>query len=634
MECVNLLIVGAGWHGLAMAKTYVEATMNIAQAARQEDVTDVNLVIVDAAQSIGGTWACERLYPGLKTNNSAGSYEFSDYPMDQKKYTLKPGQHIPGPTVHQYLSDFADHYELTPHIRLRTSVDSATLQPDSSWLVKYSTYDRVVNADDHIREIRRTGQLTARKLVLATGLTSEVYVPQFPGQDTFRGNLFHSKHLKDQDDVLSTSRCVVVIGGNKSAWDVCYRAAQFGAQVHMVMRPSGGGPSWVWRPIRVGSLFQTSLSRMSLTRLFTWFDPYPFGPVGKIARWFLHRTLFGRMICWLFWAFLDRYVCTVNRYATKDNVSLMRPWTSTFWMGNSLSIHNYETDWFQLVKEGRIIPHIADVEFLDEKNIHLSDGSTIEAHILVACTGWKSIPTIKFHPRRLQQELTLAIGAGGSKRGDFQEDDRESVQTAPFMNPQVTHELENAKEKIIQARKEILELCPELTSKPIRKLPVEASSSYGQEKPDSVSLGLYRYMVPPFQTFLENRNIAFIGAHMSIHAVMLAQVQALWITAFFQDKIGSLEIKDVAYETLIHSQYERIRRPQEAGGSGERFPDLVFDSLPYVDMLLEDLGINTRRKNSWFEDLFQSYTLSDYRGLVKEWLGRPIGAVRKGNDYM
>ena len=40
---------------------------------------------------------------------------------------------------------------------------------------------------------------------------------------------------------------------------------------------------------------------------------------------------------------------------------MLRPWTSMFWMGNSLSNHNYETNWFDLVKEGRIVVHHADV---------------------------------------------------------------------------------------------------------------------------------------------------------------------------------------------------------------------------------------------------------------------------------
>ncbi len=116
-----------------------------------------------------------------------------------------------------------------------------------------------------------------------------------------------------------------------------------------------------------------------------------------------------------------------------------------------------------------------------------------------------------------------------------------------------------------------------------------------------------------------------IGAHLSIHAVMVAQVQALWITAFFEDKVPGLHRRDpdavarLRYEMFIHSEYERLRHPSEAGGSGERCPDLVFDSIPYVDMLLSDLGLRTKRKGSWWKEVVEPYHLDDYRGLVREW---------------
>jgi len=54
-----------GFHGLSMAKTYLEASPSS------------RLLILDSASSIGGDWASHRLYPGLKSNNILGTYEFS-----------------------------------------------------------------------------------------------------------------------------------------------------------------------------------------------------------------------------------------------------------------------------------------------------------------------------------------------------------------------------------------------------------------------------------------------------------------------------------------------------------------------------------------------------------------------------
>ena len=68
-DLYDLVIIGAGVHGLAMAKTYLEVN--------PKD----KVQLLDSQASIGGVWAKERLYPGLKTNNMIGTYEFSDFPM-------------------------------------------------------------------------------------------------------------------------------------------------------------------------------------------------------------------------------------------------------------------------------------------------------------------------------------------------------------------------------------------------------------------------------------------------------------------------------------------------------------------------------------------------------------------------
>jgi hypothetical protein len=69
----------------------------------------------------------------------------------------------------------------------------------------------------------------------------------------------------------------------------------------------------------------------------------------------------------------------------------------------------------------------------------------------------------------------------------------------------------------------------------------------------------------------------------------------------------------------LHSMYGEIRRPRITGGAGRRYPDLVFDSLPYIDALLRDLGVSARRKSSLLKEIFEPYRLKDYQGLVEEW---------------
>ncbi|KAK4153328.1 hypothetical protein C8A00DRAFT_43752 [Chaetomidium leptoderma] len=556
METVDLLIVGAGWHGLAMAKTYLEAHTDPAPKPR--------VLIVDESASIGGTWAAERLYPNLKTNNVVGSYEFSDFPMCLDRYGLGPGQHIPGEVVHQYLCDFAAHFHLDPLIRLRSKVDAVTLQDDNagSWIVDYTTTISSEQQQHH--------KLLAHKLVIATGVTSTPNLPHLPGQSTFTGTVFHAKDLHSQTTTTTETKnsTVIVLGGNKSALDVCYHYAAHtptnNTKVHLVLRPTGGGPGWVWRPLLNGRM---SLARLSSTRAFTLFDPAPFGGGHTTLRRMLHGSVLGRWVVGLFWAVLGWLVSAAVGYGD-EALRMLRPWTGVFWMGNSLSVHNYDGDWFGMVRGGRVEVHHAEV---------------VGADTVVCCTGWECAPTMEFRPD----------GVGSLKGGD---------------------------RALIEYVREGL----------VRRQP-------GGEVDVQTPYRLYRFLVPPSPRFLEKRNLAFIGAHRSVHAVVVAQCQALWITAFFQDRLPSLRSLDpetARYETFWHTEYERLRRPRQSGGSGARFPDLVFDSIPYVDMLLEDLGMRTLRKKTLWGNVFEPHTPRDYRGLTQEWIqGRsPPGGGHVGEE--
>ena len=622
MDRVSLAIIGAGrnfmsddsachtklrfwfqgWHGLIMAKTYHEAEPG------------AHIRILDSASTLGGVWSEERLYEerlskcaricsftetgiqGLKTNNVVGSYEFSDYPLRPNRYGLRPGQHIPGTAVHQYLNDAADYFNITRFLQLQTKVISATLNADGTWLISYSN------------NIAQTShQIIAEKLVIATGLTSEPHVPYFAGQKSFQRPILHSKQLKARSQELAAAKTAVVLGGNKSAWDVCYGVASRGRQAHMVLRPSGGGPSWIWS-LRLWP-FNTTISPLSSTRFFSLFDPWPFDNhsfLGKLRRVF-HASFLGRWITMCFWYLLGRLVRGQYEYDSNPNIQKLAPWYSLYWMGNSLGVHNYDSDWFELARQGNIQVHIADVQALSEHSVQLSDGSNIDTDALVCCTGWKAEPPIKFFP----SELIRHMGIPGS--------------------------LQAPREVMHKVRVQIIDQRPFLETQAIRTSVVQLSnvdqdSKSGQSSPYS----LYRYVVPCHPDFMKAKNLAFMGMHLSVHAVMVAQAQAIWITGFFGNEITKLSPEnfsqlDVEYETAFHVEYERLRRPRAAGSHGAGFPDLVFDSVPYVDLLLRDLGLETKRKPGWFSDLFTPYRLQDYRGLVQEWnaVRRPKNSVQK-----
>ena len=138
---------------------------------------------------------------------------------------------------------------------------------------------------------------------------------------------------------------------------------------------------------------------------------------------------------------------------------------------------------------------------------------------------------------------------------------------------------------------------------------------------------LWRGMVPPGQACGGERNLVFLGVVSNAHSALRCEISSLWAYAWLNKRrdeparalsSGSDE-SDIYYETALLSRFGHWRYPY---GYGARFPDFVFDSVPYLDLLVHDLGLNHWRKGwGWVGEVFGgSYGQRDYRGLVTEWL--------------
>lgn len=80
-----------------------------------------SLLVVDGASDIGGTWAEDRLYPNLLSQNSYGLYEYSDMSLAESVATEgeEPEQQfIPGWKINRYLHTWVGKWQLRDHIRL------------------------------------------------------------------------------------------------------------------------------------------------------------------------------------------------------------------------------------------------------------------------------------------------------------------------------------------------------------------------------------------------------------------------------------------------------------------------------------------------------------------------------------
>ncbi|KAG6096014.1 hypothetical protein E4U30_001829 [Claviceps sp. LM220 group G6] len=568
----DLIVIGAGWFGLAAAKTYLE--LHPLQS----------ILVLDQDSSCGGTWSRNRVYPGLHSNNLRGGYEFPDFPMSEAVYGVREGEHIPGEVLHRYLTDFAAAHGILERTRLGVHVGTVE-ETETGWKVHVSPS----LMPEKTQEVLRT-----KRLIIATGMTSQPNMPRFPGQETFTAPLFHVKELGQQSSVVQSCTRAVVVGAGKSAYDCAYALATGArySRVELVVRPGGQGPVWLC-PAYVTPL-KRKLEALLHTRLLTWFSPCPWGSEdssSRLPRRWLHGTAPGRLLTRAVWAALGSDVVRANGYRRHVELRKLQPWRSIFYTGSALGIHNYARNIHHLVRQGRIKVHISDVACLRGREVLLTDGTSLDGvDALVCATGWTKQCPIRF----------ISADPAPSSYRDA-------------LSPETMQEL------AFEADDSILASFPMLRD--------SHTSKIGDGANQGGPLRNYRFIVPINATRLSRRTLAYAGMLSSVSTPIIATVQALWICAFFDGKLARAPPPEpvwgpahdaLAREVMLHTQFGRWRYP--CGRYGAAVPDLALEALPYVDLLLNDLGVQPWRKGSWIRDLLEGYGPGDYAGLIQEWL--------------
>jgi cation diffusion facilitator CzcD-associated flavoprotein CzcO len=180
---VGVAVVGTGFSGLCVAIKLLEDGNS-------------DFVVFERAGRVGGTWR-DNTYPGAECDIRANlySYSFAPNPDWSKAYGTRE-------ELDHYLSDCAERFGVTPHIRFDHAVESA------AW-----------NADTQRWEIHTSqGMFTAKVLVSGMGYLSEPRIPDIAGLDDFDGPVFHTASW--DHDVELTGKRVAVIGTGASSVQV------------------------------------------------------------------------------------------------------------------------------------------------------------------------------------------------------------------------------------------------------------------------------------------------------------------------------------------------------------------------------------------------------------------------------
>ena len=225
----SVVIIGAGWYGIAAAKTYLQFDPSI------------SLTVLDADSSIGGVWGSSRIYPGLIADSPAGLFEFSDMSMSQEM-GVEEWSDLSGDTVQQYLEHYARKFGVLQRCRFVAKVTRIG-RDGRKWNihVKFG----VANPNEEI--------ISCDKLIVATGLTSKSQLPHIDSSK-FQGKVLHSRDLGRWHHYLTSSavKRIAVVGGNKSAVEAVTMCGMAGKTVTWLMRKEGKGPGILFTTRRNG----------------------------------------------------------------------------------------------------------------------------------------------------------------------------------------------------------------------------------------------------------------------------------------------------------------------------------------------------------------------------------------------
>jgi len=286
----------------------------------------------EASDRVGGNWVYKNAngmsaaYRSLHINTSRERMEYPGFPMSEGYPDFPHHTHIAA-----YFEAYVDRYGFRDRITFRTRVERA--EPEAGgWHVTLDTgetrdYDVLLVANGHHWDARRPD-------------------PAFPGAERFEGVQMHSHEYLGDDPELLRDKSVVVLGMGNSAMDIAVEAS-FSARATYLAARRG---AWVIPKY----LFGKPLDQYAAS------PKVPFAIRRKVMQTLL-RIQVGDM---------ERYGLPAPDHAFGD----AHPTISD--------------DVLSRIAHGEIAPK-PNIARLTERTVVFTDGSEVEADVVVYCTGYK-----------------------------------------------------------------------------------------------------------------------------------------------------------------------------------------------------------------------------------------------------
>ncbi|KAI1878294.1 uncharacterized protein JN550_000476 [Neoarthrinium moseri] len=556
-EQVDCVVVGTGWTGLISAKTYLDFE------------PQANLILIDNGESIGGSWRIERIYPSLYAQVKYGQFEYSFFPM--RREGISDDGYIPGDTINKYLVEFAEKYDLSRRSRLSTTIRQITRLPGRGW--------RLDLGDEK-------APVQCAKLIYSSGPTSHAVIPSWPMSD-FDIPIIHSTETGTHLDALDKIQRATVVGGAKSAFDTVFLLLNAGKKVDWIIRKDGAGAAALMPPSIFGLV--NTIDVMS-TRIFASFGASIMATKGLSYK-FIHRTTLGLACHKVFWRITNWIADRHAGYNRSSNAAKLRPLPhgeGIFWANGGLGCASVPNFW-KVFHAGDVTVHRTEPESFVDNTVKLRNGTQLKTDYVILCTGFDK----NYDPFDDDLEVQCGLKLDSTEKGKWARLETRAAKTVDVLLPVLRE-----------------------SGVPLRDLETMKTETINGEK-KQLSFGPsrhYRRMVAPKLAAEGDRSIFFPGLMHNVYTPLVGEVQALWGVAFMLGLHDVPSLPEMEEEAAVWNAWTAKRYLTQ----GRKHSYGIYDFISYIDLLLSDLGIQTRRKTNPFADKFLPYYPKHYRGIIDE----------------
>lgn len=198
-----VIVVGAGPSGLATAACLSQLS--------------IPYVIIEREDCFASLWK-KKSYDRLHLHLAK---QFCELPHMSFPSTCPT--YVPRKQFIQYLDEYVSHFKISPlYQRL---VESAIYDEDNKkWNVK-------------VKNLANSGEVEeyfGRFLVVATGETSDAFMPEVEGLSSFKGEVIHSTQYKCGESYGDKN--VLVVGAGNSGMEIALDLSNYGAKTSIVVR--------------------------------------------------------------------------------------------------------------------------------------------------------------------------------------------------------------------------------------------------------------------------------------------------------------------------------------------------------------------------------------------------------------